>query len=121
MKRELKILAALVSIFLVAYFLPLGNPKIQQAIQEAFRLLQWYARNHTLACIVPALFFAGGIITFLSQESVMRVSGMLVQCSADVRGDISTRRWSRTCDGISVFGACDKCIGDISDCPRAGF
>lgn len=75
MKRELKILAALVSIFLVAYFLPLGNPKIQQAIQEAFRLLQWYARNHTLACIVPALFIAGGIITFLSQESVMRYLG----------------------------------------------
>jgi uncharacterized membrane protein YraQ (UPF0718 family) len=75
MKRELKILAALVSIFLVAYFLPLGNPKIQQAIQEAFRLLQWYARNHTLACIVPALFIAGAIITFLSQESVMRYLG----------------------------------------------
>jgi len=75
MKRELKILAALVSIFLVAYFLPLSNPKIQQAIQEAFRLLQWYARNHTLACIVPALFIAGGIITFLSQESVMRYLG----------------------------------------------
>ena len=75
MKRELKILATLVSIFLVAYFLPLSNPKIQQAIQEAFRLLQWYARNHTLACIVPALFIAGGIITFLSQESVMRYLG----------------------------------------------
>jgi uncharacterized membrane protein YraQ (UPF0718 family) len=75
MKREIKILAALVSIFLVAYFLPLGNPKIQQAIYEAFRLLQWYARNHTLACIVPALFIAGGIITFLSQESVMRYLG----------------------------------------------
>ncbi len=75
MKRELKIFAALVSIFLVAYFLPLSNPKIQQAIYEAFRLLQWYARNHTLACIVPALFIAGGIITFLSQESVMRYLG----------------------------------------------
>lgn len=75
MKRELKILAALVTVFLVAYFLPLGNPKIQQAIYEAFRLLQWYARNHTLACIVPALFIAGGIITFLSQESVMRYLG----------------------------------------------
>jgi uncharacterized membrane protein YraQ (UPF0718 family) len=75
MKRELKIFAAFVSIFLVAYFLPLSNPKIQQAIQEAFRLLQWYARNHTLACIVPALFIAGAIITFLSQASVMRYVG----------------------------------------------
>ncbi len=74
-KTELKILAALVGIFLVAYALPLGNPKIQQAIQEAFRLLQWYARNHTLACVVPALFIAGAIITFLSQASVMRYLG----------------------------------------------
>jgi uncharacterized membrane protein YraQ (UPF0718 family) len=75
MKRELRIFAALAAIFIAAYVLPLSNPKIQQAIQEAFRLLQWYARNHTLACIVPALFIAGAIITFLSQESVMRYLG----------------------------------------------
>jgi uncharacterized membrane protein YraQ (UPF0718 family) len=75
MKREWKIFAALVTIFVVAYALPLGNPKIQAAIQEAFRLLQWYARNHTLACVVPALFIAGAIITFLSQASVMRYLG----------------------------------------------
>jgi hypothetical protein len=74
-KNELKILAVLVGIFLVSYFLPLGNPRIQSAIQESFRLLQWYARNHTLACVVPALFIAGAIITFLSQASVMRFLG----------------------------------------------
>ena len=74
-KTEWKILAALVGIFVVAYALPLGNPKIQEAIQEAFRLLQWYARNHTLACVVPALFIAGAIITFLSKASVMRYLG----------------------------------------------
>lgn len=75
MNRESKIFAAFVTIFVVAYALPLGNPKIQEAIQEAFRLLQWYARNHTLACVVPALFIAGAIITFLSQASVMRYLG----------------------------------------------
>jgi uncharacterized membrane protein YraQ (UPF0718 family) len=74
-KTELKILAALVGIFVVAYALPLSNPRIQEAIQESFRLLQWYARNHTLACVVPALFIAGAIITFLSQSSVMRYLG----------------------------------------------
>jgi len=75
MNREWKIFAALVTIFVAAYALPLGNPKIQEAIQEAFRLLQWYARNHTLACVVPALFIAGAIITFLSKASVMRYLG----------------------------------------------
>jgi len=74
-KSELKILGGLVGIFAVAYALPLGNPRIQQAIQESFRLLQWYARNHTLACVVPALFIAGAIISFLSQASVMRYLG----------------------------------------------
>ncbi|MBW1987830.1 MAG: permease [Deltaproteobacteria bacterium] len=73
--REGKILLTLVGIFLFAYFLPLGNVKIQQAILEAFKLLQWYTRNHTLACVVPALFIAGAIITFLSQASVMRYLG----------------------------------------------
>jgi len=75
MKRELKIFAVFAVIFIVAYILPLGNPKIQAAIQEAFRLLQWYARNHTLPCVVPALFIAGAITTFLSQNSVMRYLG----------------------------------------------
>jgi len=73
--RDWKKFAILVAIFLVAYFLPLGNPKITGAILEAFRLLQWYAINHTLACVVPAMFIAGAISTFLSQASVMRYLG----------------------------------------------
>lgn len=73
--KEWKILGALLGIFLLAYFLPLGSPKVESAVLEAFKLLQWYVRNHTLACVVPALFIAGGIITFLSQASVMRYLG----------------------------------------------
>jgi uncharacterized membrane protein YraQ (UPF0718 family) len=73
--KEWKIAGALLAIFLIAYFLPLADPKYSAAIVEAFKLLQWYARNHTLACVLPALFIAGGIITFLSQASVMRYLG----------------------------------------------
>jgi hypothetical protein len=73
--KEWKKFAWLAGIFLVAYFLPLGNPKVQNAILEAFRLLQWYAIHHTLACVVPAMFIAGAISTFLSQASVMRYLG----------------------------------------------
>ncbi|MCX7805554.1 MAG: permease, partial [Planctomycetota bacterium] len=72
---EWKKFAWLAGIFLVAYFLPMDNPKIANAILEAFRLLQWYAREHTLACVVPAMFIAGAISTFLSQASVMRYLG----------------------------------------------
>ena len=75
MKRELKILAAMLAVFVTAYTLPLSNPKVANAIQEAFKLLQWYARNHTLACVVPAIFIAGAITTFLSQAAVMKHLG----------------------------------------------
>ena len=58
MKKEMKIFATFLAIFLVAYFLPLATPqfaegtnptsaKVTSAIIEAFVLLQWYARNHT--------------------------------------------------------------------------
>jgi len=73
--KEWKKFAWLAGVFLVAYFLPLGNPKVSNAILEAFKLLQWYARQHTLACVVPAMFIAGGISTFLSHASVMRYLG----------------------------------------------
>jgi uncharacterized membrane protein YraQ (UPF0718 family) len=72
---EWKIFAAMVAVFGLAYYLPLANTKVVAAIVEAFKLLQWYARNHTLACVVPALFIAGGITTFLSKESVLRYLG----------------------------------------------
>ncbi|MCX6901463.1 MAG: permease [Verrucomicrobia bacterium] len=75
MKKELKIFGWIAGIFLVAYFLPLANPKISGAILDGFKLLQWYVRNHVLACVVPAMFIAGAIITFLSQASVMRYLG----------------------------------------------
>jgi uncharacterized membrane protein YraQ (UPF0718 family) len=73
--RDWKIAAAFLTVFLLAYYLPLADPKVSGAILEAFKLLQWYARNHTLACVVPALFIAGGIITFLSPDAVMRFLG----------------------------------------------
>ena len=73
--KDLKKLYWLIGIFLVMYFLPLGNPKISFAIMEAFKLLQWYVINHTLACVVPAMFIAGAISTFMSQASVMKYLG----------------------------------------------
>jgi len=75
MKKEWQKLAALIAVFLFAYLIPLGSEKVTGAILEAFRLLQWYAREHTLACVVPALFIAGALKSFLSQASVMKYLG----------------------------------------------
>ncbi len=73
--KDVKKLAFLLAVFLLAYFVPFDHPKVSNAILEGFRLLQWYAVNHTLACVVPALFIAGAISTFLSQASVLRYLG----------------------------------------------
>jgi len=73
--KQWKIFAAFAIVFIVAYGLPLSSPKVTAAILEAFKMLQWYARNHTLACVVPALFIAGAITTFLSKEAVLRHLG----------------------------------------------
>ncbi len=75
MNKELKFAAWLAGIFVVAYWLPLSDTRINGAILEAFKLLQWYVRNHTLACVVPAMFIAGAISTFLSQQAVLRHLG----------------------------------------------
>ncbi len=73
--KDAKKFAWLAGIFLFAYFIPFDHPKVSDAILQAFRLLQWYAVNHTLACVVPAMFIAGAISTFLSQASVTRYLG----------------------------------------------
>lgn len=77
MKRELTIFSILAAIFLAAYFVPFTDfaPKIQNATMDGLYMLQWYARYHTLACVVPAMFIAGAIATFLNKEAVLRHLG----------------------------------------------
>jgi hypothetical protein len=75
MKKEWGIFLGLLAIFLLAYLLNFTDEKIQSALMEACYMLQWYARNHTLACVVPAMFIAGAIATFFSKEAVLRHLG----------------------------------------------
>ncbi|MGE5593893.1 MAG: permease [Betaproteobacteria bacterium] len=73
--KELKAFMSTVGVFLLAYFVPLGNPRVQAAILEAFHMLQDYARQHVLFCLVPAFFIAGAMQNFVSQQSVVRYLG----------------------------------------------
>jgi len=75
LKSELKPFAILVSLFLAAFFLPLGLPRFDNAIFEALYLVKWYAREHVLLCLVPAFFIAGAISVFVSQGAVMKYLG----------------------------------------------
>ncbi len=72
---EWKPLALIVSVFLVCYYIPVGNARFDNAVMEAFHLVKWYAQEHVLLCLVPAFFIAGAIGVFVSQEGVMKYLG----------------------------------------------
>jgi len=61
--------------FLAAYFIPFHQATVQNAISEAFLLLQEYAREHVLLCLIPAFFIAGAISVFVSKASVIKYFG----------------------------------------------
>ena len=73
--RELKILGGFVAVFLALFFLPVGLPRFDNALKEGLELTKWYAQEHVMLCLIPALFIAGGISTFVNQASVMRYLG----------------------------------------------
>jgi uncharacterized membrane protein YraQ (UPF0718 family) len=74
-QQEWKYLAAITAVFLGCFYLPVGVPRFDNALKEGLELTKWYAQEHVLLCLVPALFIAGGISAFVSQASVMRYLG----------------------------------------------
>jgi uncharacterized membrane protein YraQ (UPF0718 family) len=74
MKERTKILLIVLT-FLGAYYIPWNNPTIRQSGLEAFMMLQEYAREHVLTCLIPAFFIAGAIAVFVSQGSVLKYFG----------------------------------------------
>ncbi len=70
-----KKLSLYIAVFLAAFYIPFSNPTIKNAILEAFLMLQEYAREHVLLCLVPAFFIAGAIANFISQQSVIKYFG----------------------------------------------
>lgn len=72
---ELKKLAYITAVFLLFFFLPVGQPRFDGAVSEALHLTKWYAREHVLLCLVTAFYIAGAIGVFVSQASVMKYLG----------------------------------------------
>jgi len=73
--KETKILLVLLAVFLAAYFIPFSKLGVQNALVEAFLMVQEYARLHVIFCLVPAFFIAGAISVFVRKESVIRYLG----------------------------------------------
>ncbi|WP_417816187.1 permease [Thalassospira alkalitolerans] len=69
-------LAALILLgFLAIYFIPAGTERFDNAILEAVRLTNWYAREHVILCLLPAFVIAGAMAVYISQGSVMQYLG----------------------------------------------
>jgi hypothetical protein len=65
--------------FSASYFIPWSHPVIRRSGVEAFMMLQEYAREHVLTCLIPAFFIAGAIAVFVSQASVLKYFGAKAQ------------------------------------------
>jgi len=106
------------------------NPEIRA---EAFLMLQEYAQEHVLTCLIPALFIAGAIAVFVSQAAVMKYFGagakkILAYSVASVSGTILAVVPARFCpfcrnlyaggesarDILSLFRTGNQCPGDCT-------
>lgn len=74
MKERTKLLIIVLT-FVAAYFIPWANETVRQSGLEAFMMLQEYAREHVLTCLIPAFFIAGAIAVFVSQAAVLKYFG----------------------------------------------
>jgi uncharacterized membrane protein YraQ (UPF0718 family) len=75
-EAEWKPLTIIVIGFLICFYLPVGNPRFNQALLEALYLVKWYTREHVILCLIPAFFIAGAISVFISQASVLKYLGV---------------------------------------------
>lgn len=73
--KEKKTLLVLLVVFLAAYFIPFSQLTVQSALMEAYLMIQEYARQHVLLCLIPAFFIAGAISVFIRKESVIKLLG----------------------------------------------
>ncbi len=73
--KEWHKLVLIIGVFLAAYLIPFDNPLVAASVLEAFHMLQEYAREHVLYCLIPAFFIAGAIANFISQGAVLRYFG----------------------------------------------
>ena len=92
MKERTKFIL-IVLVFAAAYLAPFSSEPMRRAGLEAFMMLQEYAREHVLLCLVPAFFIAGAISVFVSQASVIKYFGaeakkVLAYSVASVSGTI---------------------------------
>ena len=75
MNKEINIFILLVALFLFFYFMPMESITFTGAILSGLGLLNEYARQHFLTCLLPAFFIAGAISIFIKKDIILRCLG----------------------------------------------
>lgn len=63
------------AVFLLIYGWPLEDLLLPTPLLEALYMLQEYAREHVIFCLIPAFFIAGAMANFISQRAVIQYFG----------------------------------------------
>jgi len=73
--NELPKAIIMAAVFAAAYWLPWDSETIRRSSLEAALMLQEYARQHVLTCLIPAFFIAGAVSVFVSQAAILKYFG----------------------------------------------
>jgi uncharacterized membrane protein YraQ (UPF0718 family) len=74
-KTEWQVLVGIGGVFVACFYMPLSSARFRDGVMESLQLVQWYAREHVVLCLVPAFFIAGAIAVFVSHASVIKYLG----------------------------------------------
>lgn len=74
-KKDGVLLSVIAGVFAIFYFVPYGSEWFNNSVISGINLLNDYAKQHVLTCLVPALFIAGAIAVFIQKEKVMKYLG----------------------------------------------
>ena len=80
LNSESRIALLFVGVFLLVFYAPLPEvgelSYLKNAFWESLHLVQWYAREHVVLCLLPAFLIAGAIAVFISQGAVLKYLGI---------------------------------------------
>lgn len=74
-KKDWYNLSIITSIFLLFYFVEMRSRWFTTSLIGGLTLLNEYAQEHVLTCLIPALFIAGAIIVFVKREHILKFLG----------------------------------------------
>lgn len=75
LRSQWKPLIVITLVFLGAYFMPIGMPRLETSVMESLYLMHDYAREHVILCLLPAFLIAGAISVFIKGAAVMKYLG----------------------------------------------